>query len=119
MGRANAGAPSLPAPSQEGSGDEILILLPGIGTLLLNGPTYRAALAEGARRGHAMGAAAVAAADEPLYEAAQLAEMLKVPPTWLETAARAGRIPSMQFGRWRRFRRSEVEAAARSEPKSP
>lgn len=93
--------------------DRVLIPLPGVGTLALTDEAYRAALAEGSK----LGAAPVspgAATDEPLMEAEQLAEVLKVPVTWLEQKAREGVIPSLEFGRWRRFRRSEVEAAVRA-----
>jgi excisionase family DNA binding protein len=91
----------------------VLIPLPGIGTLALDGEAYQAALAEGAKLSAAP-ASPGAALDEPLIEAEQLAGLLNVPVTWLEQAAREERIPSLQFGRWRRFRRSEVEAAVRA-----
>jgi hypothetical protein len=59
----------------------------------------------------AVGPAPVADA-EPLLDAAQLSAALgNVPVTWLEAAGRDGRIPSVECGRWRRFRRSVVEAA--------
>ncbi|MGH7068859.1 MAG: helix-turn-helix domain-containing protein [Acetobacteraceae bacterium] len=51
---------------------------------------------------------------EPLMDAVQLAEALSLPTTWIEQAAREGRIPSVQAGRWRRFRRSAVEEALAS-----
>jgi excisionase family DNA binding protein len=41
----------------------------------------------------------------------QLAEILQVPVTWIEQQAREGNIPSLPFGRRRRYRRSAVEAA--------
>jgi excisionase family DNA binding protein len=52
--------------------------------------------------------------DEPLLDAEQLAAVLHVPVTWVEQAARDLRIPSIEFGRWRRFKRSEVESHVRS-----
>ena len=52
-------------------------------------------------------------ASEPLLDAEQLAALCNVPVSWIEQAAREERIPSLQFGRWRRFKRSEVEAAVR------
>jgi excisionase family DNA binding protein len=91
--------------------DRVLIPLPGIGTLALDGEAYQAALAEGAKLSAAPASPAIG---EPLMEAEQLAGLLNVPVTWLEVAARQGRIPSLEFGRWRRFRRSEVEAAVRA-----
>jgi excisionase family DNA binding protein len=56
---------------------------------------------------------------EPLVGAEELAQLLAVPATWIEQAAREGRVPSLQFGRWRRFRRSEVEAAVRTSRGEP
>jgi excisionase family DNA binding protein len=87
--------------------DKVLVAVPGLGVLALEPETYRRALAEGAQL--AGSAAAPAAADEPLVDAEQLAEALSLPATWVEQAAREGRIPSIQAGRWRRFRRSAVE----------
>lgn len=91
-------------------GGRVLIPLPGIGTLALDAKTYWAALAEGERLG-----AAAHAADpvEPLLDPEGLAVALSLPVSWIEQAAREGRIPSIQFGRFRRFRRSEVESAMR------
>ena len=94
--------------------DRVLIPLPGIGTLALAREVYEEALTAGRDLNGAPGASA-APSDEPLVDADQLAAALGVPVTWIETAARQGRIPSLEFGRWRRFRRSEVEAAVRSE----
>lgn len=48
---------------------------------------------------------------EPLLDADQLASALALPATWIAQAARERRIPSVQAGRWRRFRRSAVERA--------
>ena len=56
---------------------------------------------------------------EPLLDADKLAAVLKIPVSWLEQAARDGRIPSLPFGRWRRFRRSDVEAAVTEGLRSP
>lgn len=50
---------------------------------------------------------------EPLLTAEQLAEITGVPASWYEQKGRTGEIPSLEFGRWRRFRRSEVEQAVR------
>src|SRR5882762_9887662 len=94
--------------------DRVPIPLPGIGTLALEREAYEEALSSGRDLNGAPGASA-AASGEPLVDADQLAAALGVPVTWIETAARQGRIPSLEFGRWRRFRRSEVEAAVRSE----
>jgi hypothetical protein len=90
--------------------DWVLIPLP-FGTLALEVGAYRRALAEGAALVGAAGAAEVAA-DEALLTAEQLSAALgNVPITWLEAAGRDGRIPSVECGRWRRFKRTAVEAA--------
>lgn len=93
--------------------DRVLIPLPGVGTLALDGDTYKAALAEGAKL-CAAPAPSPAIQDEPLLDSDQLAALLSVPASWIEQKAREGVIPSLEFGRWRRFRRSEVEAAVRA-----
>ena len=82
--------------------------------LALEAEAYQAALAEGSRL---CAGAAVSRdpPDEPLLDAEQLAAALGIPSTWLEQKARESAIPSYEFGRWRRFRRSEVEAAVRGQ----
>lgn len=40
----------------------------------------------------------------------EVAEWLRVPQTWVEQAARDGRIPSMKIGRRRRYSRADIEA---------
>jgi len=92
--------------------DRIVIVLPDGRTLALEADAYHSALAEGAKLCPAP-SGSNAAASEPLLDAQQLAALLKVPATWIEQKAREGVIPSLAFGRWRRFRRSEVEAAVR------
>lgn len=92
--------------------ERVLIPLPGIGTLALDAEAYRAALEEGGRQA-APAAAGTSDPAEPLLSAEELAAALNIPVSWVDQAAREGRIPSYQFGRWRRFRRSEVEAAVR------
>lgn len=89
--------------------DKVLVAVPGLGVLALEPETYRRALADGAQLTGS--AAAPLPGDEPLLDAEQLAEVLSLPVTWLETAARDGRIPSVRAGRWRRFSRRRVEAA--------
>lgn len=51
--------------------------------------------------------------DEPLMTADELAKVLVIPASWIEQKARENAIPSLEFGRWRRFKRSEVEQAVR------
>lgn len=90
--------------------DKVLVAVPGLGVLALEAGVYRQALAEGAALTGAQGAK-TAASDEPLLDAEQLAAALSLPVTWIEQAAREGRIPSIQAGRWRRFNRTVVERA--------
>ncbi len=94
--------------------DQVLIPVAGLGVLALDREVFDAALAAG-RALIAAPSASPSVTDEPLLDAVQLAAALNVPVTWVETAARQQRIPSQEFGRWRRFRRSDVEAAVRSE----
>ncbi len=48
---------------------------------------------------------------ERLISAAALAEFTSLPQSWLEEAARQGRIPCVTAGKYRRFRPSAVIAA--------
>jgi excisionase family DNA binding protein len=95
--------------------DRIVIVLADGRLLALEAEAYRAALEEGEKL---PGAPAVARdpPDEPLLDAGQLAAALGIPESWIEAKGREGVIPSLEFGRWRRFRRSEVEAAVRGTP---
>ena len=45
-----------------------------------------------------------------LLTAEQVASMLGVPTTWVYEQARRGLIPTVQLGRYRRFRREAIEA---------
>lgn len=45
-----------------------------------------------------------------LLTADQVAELLAVPKTWVYEQSRAGRIPTVTLGRYRRYRRDAVEA---------
>jgi excisionase family DNA binding protein len=87
----------------------VLIPLPGVGTLALDEETYRRALEEGAKFNPPR--ETTADPSERLLDSQQLAEALQVPVTWIEQQAREGNIPSLPFGRRRRYRRSAVEAA--------
>ena len=86
----------------------VLIPLPGVGTLALEEETYRRALEEGAKFNplHEPDTDP----NERLLNSQQLADVLQVPVTWIEQQAREGNIPSLPFGRRRRYRRSAVEA---------
>jgi excisionase family DNA binding protein len=91
--------------------DKVLVVVPGLGALALAPDTYRQALAEGAALAGAQQGAKTPAGDEPLLDAEQLAAKLSIPTTWLEAAARDGRVPCVRAGRWVRFSRAAVEAA--------
>ena len=90
--------------------DRVLIPLPGVGTLALSREAFEAALAEGSK---AIAAPAITKAgdSEPLLDAEQLSAQLSIPTTWIEQAARDGRVPCVRAGRWVRFSRAAVEAA--------
>jgi excisionase family DNA binding protein len=44
-----------------------------------------------------------------LLTAEEVADMLGVPKTWVYEQARRGRIPTVELGRYRRFRREAIE----------
>lgn len=90
-------------------GQRVLIPLPGVGTLALDEESYRRALEEGAKFNPLL--EPHADPNERLLDSQQLADVLQVPVTWIEQKAREGNIPSLPFGRRRRYRRSAVEAA--------
>lgn len=46
---------------------------------------------------------------EPLLTAPEVAKMLGVEKSWVHRAAREGRIPVVQLGRYQRFRRQAIE----------
>jgi excisionase family DNA binding protein len=91
----------------------MLVCLPDGQWIALTVEAFHAALAEGVKL-TATPAPSQSATDEPLIDADQLSAVLSVPVSWIEQKAREGKIPSHQFGRWRRFRRSEVESAVRA-----
>jgi excisionase family DNA binding protein len=47
---------------------------------------------------------------ERLLTAAEVAEMLAVPESWVREATRAGRLPYLALGRYRRYSRAAIEA---------
>lgn len=49
------------------------------------------------------------APDGALLDAAGVAQLLGVPTSWVYSEARAGRLPHVRVGRYRRFRRGAVE----------
>jgi excisionase family DNA binding protein len=56
-------------------------------------------------------AAKTAQDDGGLWSAERLAKYLDVPTSWAYEQARLGKLPSVQLGRYIRFRLTEVEAA--------
>jgi excisionase family DNA binding protein len=47
---------------------------------------------------------------ERLLKAGEVAELLAVPESWVREATRAERLPHIRLGRYRRYRREEIEA---------
>jgi excisionase family DNA binding protein len=47
--------------------------------------------------------------DGALLDAAAVAQLLGVPKSWVYAEARAGRLPQVRVGRYRRFRRQAIE----------
>jgi excisionase family DNA binding protein len=47
---------------------------------------------------------------ERLLTAAEVAELLAVPESWVRQETRAGRLPHLQLGRYKRYERAEVLA---------
>lgn len=45
-----------------------------------------------------------------LLTAAEVAELLGVPASWVYEQSRRGRIPTVTLGRYRRYRREAIEA---------
>jgi hypothetical protein len=88
--------------------DRIILPLAGIGTLVLDGDAYRAALAEGAK---------LTAPESPpsptspaLVDAEQLGELTNTKASWWEAAARESDCPSVFVGKYRRFNVAECLA---------
>jgi excisionase family DNA binding protein len=73
-------------------------------------PAFLARLAE-RLRSRRVAASAPSPQPERLLTAAEMAERLSVPESWIRTEERARRIPGVRVGRYVRFRASEVEAA--------
>ncbi len=47
-------------------------------------------------------------ADDRLLDAGEVAELLHVALSWVRQETRAGRLPSVELGRYRRYRRDAV-----------
>jgi excisionase family DNA binding protein len=50
----------------------------------------------------------------PLVTAKEVAEFLNLKPSWVYAEARAGRIPHVRIGRYRRFSLQSIEAWAKT-----
>jgi hypothetical protein len=90
--------------------DDQLIALPLGGELL----AFTRAELDAARtraRDLGLGGQGSSARVEPLVDAAQLAAIMSLPQSWLEEAARQGRIPCVRAGKYVRFEPSAVRAA--------
>jgi excisionase family DNA binding protein len=48
--------------------------------------------------------------NERLLTAAEVAELLAVPLSWVREATREGRLPHLALGRYRRYQRAAIEA---------
>lgn len=88
-----------------------LLPVPGVGVLGLTPEELQRALSRGreAARGPDIAAPGLAAdaghagGSETLLDAQGMAAATGVPASWFETAAARDAIPSIKFGRWRRF----------------
>ena len=98
--------------------DRVLVPLADGRWLALDIDVFREALAAGSELGMSRPATALhtsppapdSTEDEPLVDSDVLAKEFNIPPSWIEQAGRDGRLPCVQFGRWRRFKASEVKA---------
>jgi excisionase family DNA binding protein len=45
----------------------------------------------------------------PLLTASEVAELLAVKESWVREATRNGRLPHLRLGRYRRYRREDIE----------
>ena len=48
--------------------------------------------------------------NDRLLTAAEVAELLSVPETWVREQTRSGNLPHLELGRYRRYRRDELLA---------
>jgi excisionase family DNA binding protein len=48
--------------------------------------------------------------NDRLLTAAEVAELLSVPVSWVRESTRSGAMPHVELGRYRRYRREDVEA---------
>lgn len=99
-------------PTATGQGNQVLIPLAGVGILVLSEEAFREGLANGQELTPKQ--AFTHAIDvEPLLDAHEAARRLGVTARWLEDSARAGIVPHHRFGRFIRFRVSDIAAHCR------
>ena len=90
--------------------DRVLVALPDGRWLSLAREVFDAALVEGTETIGASPSFSATSAHELLVDASQAATQLGVTARWLEDCARAGIVPHHKFGRFLRFRVSDVAA---------
>jgi excisionase family DNA binding protein len=56
---------------------------------------------------------------ERLLTASEVAELLAVPESWVREATRAGRLPHLALGRYRRYSREALEAWLQEQQAGP
>jgi excisionase family DNA binding protein len=56
---------------------------------------------------------------ERLLTAAEVAELLALPESWVREATREGRLPHLALGRYRRYSRSAIEAWLEEQQSGP
>jgi len=57
--------------------------------------------------------------NERLLTAKEVADLLAVPESWVREATRAGRLPYLALGRYRRYSREAIEAWLREQRGGP
>lgn len=57
--------------------------------------------------------------DAPLLDAGEVARILGVPKTWVYAKTRAGRLPHVNVGRYRRYRRTTLDAWITARERGP
>ena len=96
-----------------GASQSVLVPLPDGRWLALTREHFDAALNAGTERMAASAPSSSAPVQEPLLDAVQAAAQLGLSTRWLEDCARAGIVPHYKFGRFVRFRASELAAHCR------
>jgi hypothetical protein len=93
-----------------------LLYAPGFGLLAMTPEELQQAVSRGREATRGIDAAALGfapdgtapAKPEGLLDAEGMADATGVPASWFESAANRGDIPSIKFGRWRRFDLQQV-----------